>query len=726
MPANIDDDFINKALTHWKEVTEVTGEFRTAAQDDLEFYSGDQWDWQAREDRVNSGAPARTINRLQSFVHQITNEQKQNRPGIQVDPVGDQADVETAYALTGLIKSIEYTCNGESAYDKAFESAVIIGEGYVRIISEYEQDSFDQQLMIKSIPNTLSVYFDPNSKEIDGSDGNYCFIVDSVSKTDFETMYPESDIIDQALQGGWDNFNDDGWVTSDQIRIAEYYVKDWRHETLYLVNDSQVSNTYVTKIKPKADQTHLVVLKQRDQLCPYIQWYKINGHEILEHTEWPGQWLPVVPIKGEEVWINGERKKWGMIRFLKESQKTYNMMSSMQEELVGLAPKAPFIGVAGFAAGREQQWGNANTTSFGYLEYAPVDIKGQPAPPPQRQSFVSQINDITTTKMQAADDMKSIAGIFDPSLGDQGNEQSGKAILARQQQSSTGNLHYTNNLIQSLKHIGRILVDIIPKYYDTARMIRIVKPNNEQEVIAINQYGSDGKQVNLTTGKYDVRVDTGPSYTTQRQEAIETLTSLASMSPDVMLPMVADLIAGNSDWPESQVMARRLKTLVPPDALKASGDNDDNGAATQAELVQAQTQLKQLGDMHQQVITQLQKTEQELKGTQEENKNLKLKSAIELDKADKDYTIKNKQLVLQEQQTQLQYMVEEQKLDLSREQLQLEKAKLAITGVKAMNDVEDNLFDKTHIHLDKIASLDAPLTPSEPLQSGSEVNKDDM
>jgi hypothetical protein len=410
-----------------------------------------------------------------------------------------------------------------------------------------------------------------------------------------------------------------------------------------LVNDVASGESYTTKIKPTDQETNLVIVKERKALCPYVQWYKINGHEVLEHTEWPGQWLPVIPCKGEEIWVNGRREKWGLVRFLKEPQKAYNFMKSLQMELVGLQPKIPFIGAVGQFAGKEHEWRNANTTSYAYLEYNAIDVEGTALPAPQRTPMGSVIQDVTQTSMGAADDIKSIAGIFDPSLGEQGNEQSGKAILARQRQTSTGNLHYMDNLNQSLKHTGRILVDIMPKYYDTARMVRIVKPDSQQEVVAINQYDK-GKLYDLSVGMYDVRVETGPSYATKRQENVVSMMALIQADPQTMLPLIGGKVVGMMDFPEAQNIAKILATQMPPEATAADGDSM-SAADAEAQLQQAQSAIKQMQQALQQLNAHAGQIETELKNEKEENKLLKLKSGVELTKANQDYDIKKEELL---------------------------------------------------------------------------------
>jgi hypothetical protein len=132
--------------------------------------AGNHWPDKQKLAREIDGRPALTINKLPTFLQQITNDQRQNRASIRVSPVGDSADVDTAEVLQGMIKHIEYDSSADIATDTAVNSAAAIGFGYFRIMPEYcYEDSFDQKLCYKRIRNPFTVAFDPTSSMPDGS-----------------------------------------------------------------------------------------------------------------------------------------------------------------------------------------------------------------------------------------------------------------------------------------------------------------------------------------------------------------------------------------------------------------------------------------------------------------------------------------------------------------------------------------------------------------------------
>ena len=167
----------------------------------------------------------------------------------------------------------------------------------------------------------------------------------------------------------------------------------------------------------------------------------------------------------------------------------------------------------------------------------------------------------------AADDLKAVTGIHDASLGAPGNETSGRAILMRQREGDVGTFVYIDNLARAIRHAGRILVDLIPHIYDTERTMRILGEDGGETFAVINQaaLGPDGPVVlnDLSAGKYDVEVTTGPSFSTKRIEAAESMMAFVQAVPPAAA-LIGDLIARNMDWPGAEAIAERLRKALPP------------------------------------------------------------------------------------------------------------------------------------------------------------------
>lgn len=663
LPQKTDQDILDEAKARFKLVEEAESLIRADAIDDYKFFAGDQWPDVIKTQRSADGRPCLTINMLPQYVRQVTNDQRKNRPSIKVYPIGDGADEVTAKLLQGMIKHIETSSNADVAYDTAFEAAVIAGRGYFRIVADYcDELSFNQKLMIKQILNASSVFFDPSSKEPDGSDSNFAFVVDSIQKGKFKKEYPGTDL---AGMDDWGSLGlkHDGWIEEDQCRIAEYYSKEWVPQTLALLSNGDVINTSGVDAEANlgfhdAEQTKPVrIVKKRKTLVPEVHHFKITATDILERTIWPCEWIPVIPTYGDRIELENQTVFSGIIRNAKDSQRMRNYWTSAETETIALAPKAPWVIAAGQDEGYEEQWRTANTQNHSALKYNPLNVAGQPVPPPVRNTFEPPVAAITNAKAGTDKDLQATTGVYAAALGNESQEISGIAIQNRTKQIETSNFHYNDNFSRAQRHAGRILVCMIPHIYDTHRIERITNDDGTQDMVEINSISSDGlKQNDLSVGEYDVTVDTGPSYATRRQEAAQSMENVLKVYPQ-LINVMGDLLFKNFDWPGADQMAERIKKTIPPNLL-------DDGKGEEIPP-QAQAQMKQM----QQMILQL---SQSLHAAQDiiENKKLELGSKERMKAAELQVDIEK--LLAQLQSDDAQALLKHQLATLQSQQEQLQ------------------------------------------------------
>lgn len=589
---------------------------RKQALEDLKFKSGDQWPADVAAQRNFDRRPCITVNRLPTFVHQITNDQRQNRPAIDVSPVGDKGDVEVAKMYRGLIRAIERESTADISYDTAFDGAVSNGFGYWRIVTEYESpDTFDQVIRVQRIRNPFTVYLDPNSQEPDGADAKYGFVTEMIPKGEFEELYPEANPIPFSQGGVGESFKN--WINQDTIRIAEYFEIVYKKRWLLAL-----SNGHEGWEDELDDETcrqiaagKITVLRERESDSPSIKWYKVTAIDVLEEQDWLGKWIPIVKVIGDEIDIEGKVKLSGVIRNAKGPQQLYNYWRTSEAELVALAPKAPWIMEEGQVEGHESSWKTANVKSNPYLLYRAVNVNGKPTPPPQRQGFAQIPAGVVGAAQAAAQDMMATTGIrFDATVAERVTDESGRAMRELKRNSDIGSFHYIDNLARSLKHSGRIMIDLIPKIYDTKRMMTILREDDSEERVQIDPNlqkpmmearQGNGKMLkifNPTYGEYGVTVTIGPSYATKRIEAAESMMDFAQALPNTA-QLIADLIAKNQDWPGAQEMAARLAKAVPPNLL--TPDQKDVPPQVQAMMQAMDGQIKQLTQERQQLIMAL-------------------------------------------------------------------------------------------------------------------------
>lgn len=604
--ARNDDEFLSLIRKKFDRAESAESVNRKQAIEDLKFKNGDQWPDALKSDRTLQKRPCLTINKIKTFVHQITNDQRQNRPAINVSPVGDRSDPQTAKMLKGLIRQIERQSNADVAYDTGFDSAVSGGWGYWRILTEYEdEDSFNQVIRIGRIRNPFRVYLDPDHQEPDGSDAQWGFISDLVTRTEFEDQWPDKDPMQWEEGGVGDEFKN--WVTQTHVRIAEYFY--FENDTRKLVH---LSNGHTGWEDELAEEFKSQIQNTRDVIVRKLKWCKVSGKQILEENEWAGKWIPIVKVIGDEVDVEGKVSLSGMIRDAKDPQRMYNYWCTAETEQIALMPKAPYIMAEGQIEGHEERWQKANDKAYPYLLYKPTDVAGKPAPPPQRQPFAGPPQGIVSAKMAAAQDMQAVTGIrFDATLQERMYDESGKALRELKRTGDLGNFHYIDNHARSLRHTGRILIDLIPKIYDSERVLTILREDDSEEQVRIDPSigqsfvkkndpatGKTMKLYNPKLGTYEVAVTIGPSYATKRAESADSLIAFMKAYPN-SAPLIGDLIAKNMDWPGAEEIAARLAAVLPPQVQALLGKNmQDFPPEAKAIIGAQQTQLAQLSKDH--------------------------------------------------------------------------------------------------------------------------------
>jgi hypothetical protein len=594
-----DKDTLKDALEAFKLAVEAEKENRDAALSDLKFARlAEQWPENVRQQREQEGRPCLTINKLPAFIRQVINDARQNKPSIKTHPADSFADPDTSEIINGLIRNIEYTSDADVAYDTALESAVTSGFGYWRVNIDYaHDDSFDKDICIDAISNSFSVYGDPHSTKADSSDWNRAFVIDQMPKSEFERKYKGA----EKSKPWFDEYENLSapWLENEVIQVAEYWTREEVPRVILQLSDGTVidEERYEAN-KDIFDQAGLTVTDTRTTRGYKVTQHIMTGAEILETNDWAGKYIPIVPVYGEEVNVEGKRVLRSLVRDAKDPQRMFNFWRTASTELVALAPKAPYIGPKGAFNTDATKWASANTKSHPYIEYdGPIA--------PQRQPFDGVPAGALQEALNASDDMKAIIGIYDAGLGSRSNETSGKAIMARQRESDTSTFHFIDNLNRSIRHTGRILIDLIPHVYTGDRVIRVLggddgkEPKNVTIGDASQQMEGVERIYDLSAGKYDLTVDTGPSFTTRREEAANQMIELLRAFPQAA-PFIGDMLAKNLDWPGADEISKRLKIMLPPQL-----QNEDGPTPKEAQMQQTIEQGMQMMQQMQQRIQEL-------------------------------------------------------------------------------------------------------------------------
>lgn len=546
---------------------------RTLCIEDLNFVYDEHGQWDEKTLKARGNRPSYTFNRVLGAVNQVIGEQRLFRPSIKIRAVDDKSDPELAEVIAGMIRNIESISDAESTYDMAFKYAVAGGYGAWRVVTDFVNDaSFDQEIFIKPIHNPMTVFFDPLSMDPVKRDQTQCVIAERVSKEFYEAKYggkPDDIAISRDSRG---------WVDEKGVRIAEYFKLVPVTKEIALMSDGRVVpfDDELKKIQGELEgiEDAPTIKETRKVKTFQVKWWKVDGSKILEGPityDW--RYIPVIKLPGRYINIEGKQKTQSLIRHAKDPARVYNYDRTTMSETIANAPRQPYLVTAAMIKGYEKQWNQSGASNRPYLLYNPDTKAPAGAAAPQRVGMAEVPNALIALAAQDADDIKQATGFFDASLGRQGNEISGAAIKNRARQADIGSYEFFDNLKKAIKFTGDILVDMIPTIYDTERTIRILGLDGKEDFVKINAYDeSTDRNNDISQGLYDVRVDIGPTFSTQREESFSVLLESAGVMP-VVAEIAPDLIMKNLDVPGGDEIVKRLrKTLIVNGVIEPNDD----------------------------------------------------------------------------------------------------------------------------------------------------------
>jgi len=583
------DDLLKEARERAKLAADADRFNREEALDDMRNIVGLQWPDDVRAKREEDNRPCLTINRLPQFLRQVTGDLRNMNPAIKAIPADTKASQEDAELVEGIIRQIQYESDASSIYERAAESAAACGMGFFRVLTDYvSNDSFDQKIIIQSIDNPFSVYFDPEARKSTREDARWCLITQVMTEEAFKDAYPDKVAVSVEQDGSGAGL--EFWRQNGETVVAEYFWKEPKSKTIMLLPNGMILENAPKDLGGKTRTVNYDV----------IMWAKISGKDVLEGPqEFPGDHIPVIAVMGEELHIGDRIYRSSVIRFAKDPQRLYNYWRSAQTEMIALQPKAPYLVTAKQISGLEQIWSEANDSNRPYLPYIPDPN----APAPQRATPPIPSSGMMQEVGLAADDMKATTGIYDAGLGQRSDEKSGVAIRQRQMESDVSTSIYSDNMAKAVAHCGRVIVSMIPKIYDTNRMLATIGEDDQHGMTEINKpmMSENGPITinDMTKGKFDVRVAVGPNYATKRQETAESMMQFIQAFPPAA-QVAGDLIAKSMDWPDAEKIAERLKKMLP------SGMAEEDDPQAQAQMQQQQMMQAQEAQQQQAMAQQAQ------------------------------------------------------------------------------------------------------------------------
>lgn len=637
MTGKTDDKLHQRAKKRIDDAVERLSPQRMRMQDDLEFSNPadpQQWDRLAKAARQNR--PCLVFDQTNQYIAQVVNDARQNKPGIKPLPVDNKADYKVAEALEGIIRHIEYVSRAGIAYDTAAEYAARIGLGGFRLINKIVRpETNEQDIVIQRIADPLAMILDPDSTEPDGSDLRWAALEYDMPKDDFEAAYPGK--LPESFDTNYGSSSP--WFTDKTVRLCDYYeIQETKKPRVVVTLPDGEQHLDQEEYDAITESTGIAapITRKYDQVVRKVIALKMSGCDILEQSEFPCQYIPVFPVVGYELFIKGQRYLCGMVRRMRDAQQAYNYERTAYIEAVALQPSAPYMAAAEAIAGYEAIWRDANTSRKSYLPYNHVDDAGNALPMPQRQEPPVLPSAFVQGGQMALGDIQASIGMYRANLGAPSNETSGKAITARQREGDTANFHYQDNLNRSIEQLGRAIVDMIPRIYDSKRIARILGLNGDHKFVVVDPdqqeayvKTEDGTiSINPGIGCYDVRIVSGPSYTTLRQEASEGLSMILQANPQ-LTPVIGPMWARMQDWPEADKVARALTVMAPPQVQSILEGGEDEQVNQQLQALAAES--KQHIDA---LMQQLQAASDEIKQAKDEAEDAKESQQVEWYKAE--------------------------------------------------------------------------------------------
>jgi len=588
-----EDSIVKSMLDHFKLSADAESDNRKRALFVLDFVRPGAKQFGSEEIAARGKRPSYSFNQLPKFGRQVINDQWKNVPQIKYIPKTD-ADVDKAEVLEDKIREVQNQGCAQTAYKLAIASQINIGWGYFAFATEYDNDdSADQNIYIRQIPNTFQVYDDPATREQDRSDRRYLIEIEDVPRGEFNRTY-EKTYTEGDLQDIGSDFPDWAVMGKDLVRIGHY----WRME----YDKSKVWFNRETGKKAIKKPKDIENYSEREIKKPRVMYYKCTATEVLETREWAGSYIPYCFVEGNKTIVNGKTYLSGLYEDMISTQVLYNYATNTAIELAESAPLSPFLGDARAFKGLEKYYDTANAKNYAWLPYNAIDENSQPINAPQRMQNGADLGSAVALIQMAEQNFYGTSGIYPASLGQQSNEKSGKAIMARQKEGDISTSNYADTFGRALLYGGIIFEDLSKKIYDSSREIQVMSEDKKVRSVKINQKYVDpktGKPINydMTQGDMEVAVTTGPSFSTKREESREAQIQLFQAAPQAMLPALP-MIIRSMDWPNADKTADAVERGLPPELRDPERQEEQMKGvppAVQAQMMQAQQIIEQLG-----------------------------------------------------------------------------------------------------------------------------------
>lgn len=613
------------------------------------FVLGHQWEEDEKDMLITNNKVALTSNKLATLSNSLSGEQQQNTPQLQVTPMSNCTE-ETAYFREIILKDIVFSTDSNTVYQVSGSQASIGGFGAFAVGTDYlHEDSFDQDIVTSHFKDSTRAYWDIGAENISKIDGMYGGYISRITRQKFRELYgkqveekimTESGITateSEIALATQPEMTDDpfSWADDESITINDFFLRKFKKETIYklsngktvnqeemddIISQSQSINDMESMLPaegieelnsvPEEDvEEELLTLwsegeqirieEKREIKKSRIMHYRIAGEFVLEESEFPSDDIPVIFVDQKSYYDkNGKQVCRSFFDDCVDTQRYINYLRTQSAYILKISRYDQFMGSKENVRGLDTQRNWQDPTNIqGMLTYdeSPQGNKPEQIRPPELSQSLFQQYQL------AIEDLYSSTGLYPTRMGQQGNEVSGEAINARTRQGSYVTQGAFTSVNRAIEAAGVIINQMIPKVYDSERVISLMTPDEGMKTITINkqsdEYGAFIEN-DIRKGTYQVRLKPGPSYEGQKQEALMSLQQVLQANPQAF-NLIADLYAENLPLANSIELKNRLKTMVPPEIIQAgkTGKNPQEMGAKQPspeeQAMQAEMQMKQ-------------------------------------------------------------------------------------------------------------------------------------
>lgn len=572
---------------------------RKIMADDIDFSAGNHWTEALQSKRKNRSML--TINDVPAMRRRVEKAFISGHKGIKASPVDNYSDPAVARVFQGVIDAVMRDSMAEDVFLFGMDDQLTAGMGAVEVLTNYvDEDSWNQDICIEYVDNPLRLFRDTTGRRIDGADTYWSGYLESFTKEAFEKNFPGKNPVpfgatDQYIFGG-----------PDSVIVARYYKIHEEADVLAEVIDDEGNTKIIKRSKVGSENFELIraagkIEKERDVVRKSVKKYWISGEEVLEEVDIPCNIIPLVFIFGEkyrktDVSVNFYAS---LHRFGKDAGRMRDFVKSNMIDELAANPIAPYIGNYKQFEGFEHIWANAWDDPQAYLPYNFVEINGQVVvTPPQKAQPVSPSSGWLSAAESFGQDFNNTLGIQETSLGiDNGEERSGKAILARSDESMASISPFIDSVARSMQVAGRVIAQLLPKYYDTPRIKRIIGPDGEEDLAYLNQaHPETGEFIDFANAKFDVYIDTGPDFVTQRKESAETMLEFMRVIAPEQAAAIAPKVARLLDIKEAKEIAAVLQRTLPENLQAPVEGEEMNFEQAMLMAQQAEAKAKDLED----------------------------------------------------------------------------------------------------------------------------------